>query len=246
MPDEQLIPLTPHRKGLLYNMRPHLMPPQASLTTWVDMSAAKDFRNEFSGPIRLTYTHLFVKAAALALHEQPEVNAIWTAKGILLLGVIRIGVALPVEGGMALVLIDNPQSKPLPLIAQEMLRQAEELRSRPPRFGVINRLPQIMATLILNYFKHYPPQVIRRNLNLGVSNFGQWGIDLTIPAITIGPAVVTPGRVADRAVAINGVLEVRPIVSLTLAYDCRVTDDLRVSRFLGRLKALLENPQVLS
>jgi pyruvate/2-oxoglutarate dehydrogenase complex dihydrolipoamide acyltransferase (E2) component len=47
-------------------------------------------------------------------------------------------------------------------------------------------------------------------------------------------------------VAIHGVLEARPTVSLTLVYDGRLIDDLQASRFLDRLKSLLENPQSLS
>jgi pyruvate dehydrogenase E2 component (dihydrolipoamide acetyltransferase) len=245
MSRQQLIPFNATRKYFLHTMKPSLVPSQASLTTWVDMSAAKDFRSKFNGPVRLTYTHLFVKTVAIALKEQPEVNAIWTAQGVLLLGDIRVGVPIPVEGGTRAVIIENPQLKPLPLIAHELDQQAEELKSIPLRFGIIDRLPQIMATLVLNYFKHYPPPVIRRNLTFQISNFGQWGIDRTIPPVT-RTAMVTPGRVDDRVVAIDGVLKVRPTVSLTLAYDCRVTDDLRASRFLGRLKSLLENPQALS
>lgn len=244
----QLIPLDPRRKYLLYLMKPRLMAPQASLTMWVDMSLANTFRRHFESPIRLTYTHLIVKAAALALEEESEVNSVWTARGILHLGDIRIGLPVHVEGGTPDVVIENPQSKSLPLIAQELDEMAAELRSKPIRPGkeeLLLRLPQTIATLAIKYLKNYPPPSVKRDFIFRITNFGQWGIDRTIPAITSSP-MLTTGRVADRVMAVDGVLDIRPTVSLTLAYDCRVIDDTQASRFLVRLKDLLENPQTLS
>jgi pyruvate dehydrogenase E2 component (dihydrolipoamide acetyltransferase) len=246
MPIEQVIRFNPHRKHFFYNLKPRLVPPQATLTTWVDMSAAKDFRNHFKGPIRLTYTHLFVKAAAMALQEQPRVNAVWTARGIVLCGDICIGVPVPVEGGFLPVGLKNPQSKSLSLIAQEFTQQAEELRSRPLKFGITTRLPQSIATWVIFCLKNYRPPIFRDKLTFMLSNFGQWGLDRIIGVITNYSAMVAPGRIADRVTAINGILEVRPTVSLTLAYDCRLIDDLQASQFLSRLKSLLENPQSLA
>ena len=67
MPPRQVIPLNPERKYHLYNLKPWLAPPQASVARWVDMSLANTFRRHLQSPVRLTYTHLFIKAAALAL-----------------------------------------------------------------------------------------------------------------------------------------------------------------------------------
>jgi len=212
------------------------------------MSPVNTFRRHFESPIRLTYTHLIVKAAALALEEQPEVNAVWTARGILRLGDIRIGLPVHVEGGTPEMVIDNQHSKSLPLIAQELAELAAKSRTKPIRLGqeeLLLRLPQTIATLAIKYLRNYPPANVKRQFIFRISNFGQWGIDRTIPAIT-GSPMLTTGRVADRVVAIDGVLDIRPTLSLTLAYDCRVIDDTQASRFLGRLKALLEDPQTLS
>jgi pyruvate dehydrogenase E2 component (dihydrolipoamide acetyltransferase) len=194
----------------------------------------------------LTYTHLFVKAAGLALQEHPRVNAVWTARGIVLYGDVCIGVPVPVEGGFLPVGLKNPQSKSLSLIAQELTQMADELRSQALRFGVITRLPPSIATWVIYFLKNYRPPFFRDKLTFMLSNFGQWGLDRALGVITNYSAMVAPGRIADRMVAVNGVLEVRPVVSLTLVYDGRLIDDLQASRFLDRLKSLLENPQSLS
>jgi len=244
----QLIPLNPRRKFLLYLMRPQLMAPQASLTVWVDMSQADTFRRHYDSPIRLTYTHLFIKAASMALDEQPEVNSVWTARGILRLGIVRIAVPVHVEDGTPEVVIENSQVKSLPLIAQELDELSAELRSKPVRPGkeaLLFHLPKTIATLAIKYLQNYPPPRIKRDFIFRISNFGQWGIDRATPAITSSPNLTT-GMVTDRLAAVDGVLGIRPTVSLTLAHDCRVIDDIQASRFLVRLKDLLENPQTLS
>ena len=248
----QLIPLNPRRKYFLYILKPRLVAPQASLTIWVDMSPANTFRRHFDSPIRLTYTYLFIKAAALALEEHPEVNAVWTAGGILRLGDIRFCVPVHVEGstlGVVDVNIENVQFKSLPMIAQELVELAAESRTKPIRHGkaeLLLRLPQTIATLVLKYLTNYPPPSVKRDFVFRITNFGQWGIDRTIPANITSSPMLTAGRVADRVVVVDGVLDARPTLCLTLAYDCRVIDDTQASRFLGRLKALLENPQTLS
>ena len=246
MPSKHLIPVDPHRKRLLYNMRPKLVPPQGSMTTWVDMSEANTMRRHFEGPIRLTYTHILIKATAVALEEQPWVNAVWTARGIRHHGDIRIGVPVQVEYGFFPVAVVNPHSKPMPLIAQELAELAAEAGSNPPRSGILVRLPQTIATLAIHYLKNYPLPIFKEKFTFMLSNLGQWGLDRTIPVVTHYSAMLTPGRVADRVVAIDGVLDARPTVSLTLAYDCRLIDDVQASRFLRLLRGLMENPQILS
>ncbi len=241
----QVIPLNPERKYYLYNLKPWLVPPEASVTTWIDMSAAKTLRRQFESTVHLTYTHLFIKATALALKEQPEVNAVWTARGILLLGDIRIGVTVNMGDYFPSVVIENPQSESLPEIAWELDKLIAESRSKEVRFSLVGRLPLIMASLVTAYLKSYPPRIFRRLFMFQLSNFGQWGIDRTIGVITRWP-LLTLGNIADRVVAINGALSIRPTISFTLLYDCRVIDDVQASRFLARLKALLENPESLS
>ena len=256
MSTAKLIPLSQRRKYLLYLFKRRLMAPRASLTVWADMSLANAFRRQLESPIPLTYTHLFIKAAALALEEQPEVNSVWTARGILRLGDIRICIPVHVEGStpqvaevaeVADVVIENAQSKSLPLIAQELAELAAESRTKPVRVekaDLLLRLPQTIATLAIRYVMNYPLAGVRRIFMFRVSNFGEGGIDHTIPAITSSP-MLAAGRVANRLVAIDGDLEMRLTASLTLAYDCRVIDDIQASRFLVRLKTLLENPQSL-
>jgi pyruvate dehydrogenase E2 component (dihydrolipoamide acetyltransferase) len=58
-------------------------------------------------------------------------------------------------------------------------------------------------------------------------------------------AIMGIGRIRERAVPVGGKLEIRPIVTLSLAFDHRVTDGAPAAAFLSQIKAALEAPENL-
>jgi uncharacterized OsmC-like protein len=77
--------------------------------------------------------------------------------------------------------------------------------------------------------------------SLTVSNLGMYGIRAGTPVISPGePALVFVGAIEDRPVVLNGGLAIRPMLTLSVAYDHRIVDGAAAARFTASLKATLE------
>jgi pyruvate dehydrogenase E2 component (dihydrolipoamide acetyltransferase) len=76
-----------------------------------------------------------------------------------------------------------------------------------------------------------------------VTNLGERGVETVFPVI-IPPqvAMVGFGTITEQAVAVRGMLDVRPAVDVSLAADHRVTDGHRGSTFLNTINQLLQDP----
>jgi pyruvate dehydrogenase E2 component (dihydrolipoamide acetyltransferase) len=55
-------------------------------------------------------------------------------------------------------------------------------------------------------------------------------------------AILGVGRIQDKPVAINGLLEIRPMMTLSLSFDHRAMDGAPAAAFLTELKQILESP----
>ena len=81
---------------------------------------------------------------------------------------------------------------------------------------------------------------------LTVTNLGEQGVE-AVYGVIYPPqvALVGFGRVADRPWAVDGLLGVRPIVTLTLAADHRASDAMTGGRFLAAVDDHLQHPEEL-
>jgi pyruvate dehydrogenase E2 component (dihydrolipoamide acetyltransferase) len=79
-----------------------------------------------------------------------------------------------------------------------------------------------------------------------ISNLGMFGIE-SFTAIINPPeaAILAVGKMVDTPVAVEGQMMLRPMMQLTVSADHRISDGATVARFLGELKATLENPYLL-
>jgi len=79
-----------------------------------------------------------------------------------------------------------------------------------------------------------------------ISNLGMYGID-EFRAIINPPeaAILAVGRVAERPVAVEGQIGIRPMVKLSLSADHRLVDGAICARFLQDLKRALEKPELM-
>ena len=77
--------------------------------------------------------------------------------------------------------------------------------------------------------------------SLTVSNLGMFGIRAGTPVINLGePLLVFVGAVEDRPAVVNGQIVVRPLLTLSVAYDHRVADGVAAAKFTHGLKEALE------
>lgn len=168
---------------------------------------------------KITYTDLLVRLTAAALRKYPRLNASWQNGNIVLNADINIGLAVAVEEGLL-----------VPVIQQADVMTLSQLASR--RSEIVARAKA--GKLALD------------DLSGGtftISNLGMYGVD-AFNAIVNPPqaAILAVSRIADRVVPVNRQPAVQPMMTLSLSCDHRVVDGARGAEFLQALAELIEEP----
>jgi pyruvate dehydrogenase E2 component (dihydrolipoamide acetyltransferase) len=181
---------------------------------------------ENSHHIRITHTDLLVALTARVLLQHPRLNASWTAEGILLHDHVNMGVAIAVDDGVVAAVIRNAHTARLAEIATQRRDVAERARA-----GKLRPADIADATFTIS--------------NLGMYQVDQFSAIITPPQA----AILAVGAIVDRVVAVPGqpevLIEVRPMMILTLSCDHRVTDGARAAQFLACLAEAMREPAKL-
>lgn len=169
--------------------------------------------------LKLTLTDLLVKLVGEALKEFPIVNASFLDDRIRVYQEINIGVAVGFEEGLLVPVIRNVDQKTISQICQEL----KELGNKV-------------------YNKKLLPQEYSGG-TFTLTNLGMFGVE-TFHAIINPPesAILAVGSIKQSAVVIDGRIESRPVMNLSLSVDHRILDGIMAARFLGRVKELIESP----
>jgi pyruvate dehydrogenase E2 component (dihydrolipoamide acetyltransferase) len=201
--------------------------PHFHISSTIDLGRAMDWlsvENE-RRPIaeRLLYGVVLLKAVALALHDVPELNAIWTGAVAEQKTAIHIGVAISLRGGglVAPALHDTDKRS-----LSELMNQFRDLVQRA-RAGSLRSSELSDPTIT-------------------VTSLGETGAE-SVMGLIYPPqvALVGFGRLARRVVPIEDAIGVRPTINATLSADHRVVDGHRGSVFLAALDHLLQEPEKL-
>jgi pyruvate dehydrogenase E2 component (dihydrolipoamide acetyltransferase) len=170
----------------------------------------------------VTFNDVVVKAAALAVAEHPELNAALDGDDLVLFAEINVGIAVDTPRGLVVPVIRCVDRRGLADIAAEARRLADKARNTGLEAADL------------------------QGGSLSVSNLGPYGIRAGTPVLNAPEAVlVFVGAVEERPVVRDGAVVVRSMVTLSIAYDHRVTDGAAAARLTGRIKTLLEDPAVL-
>jgi pyruvate dehydrogenase E2 component (dihydrolipoamide acetyltransferase) len=169
----------------------------------------------------ITHTDLLVALVARALVKHPKMNASWTGSAIQLNPNVNISIAIAVKDGVVGAVIPNADTASLAGISAKRQDLAERARS--------GRL--------------HPPDVTGGTFT--ISNLGMFGVD-AFSAIITPPqaAVLAVGRIADRVVPVNGLIGIRPILTMTLSSDHRVVDGAQAAAFLKDVAEALTSAQL--
>ena len=169
--------------------------------------------------VKLTYTDLLLWVIARALHEHPEINVTISGDGIRQLKDVNLGLAIAVAEGLIVPVMRQADQKSL----------VEVVTTR--------------ADLVLRASQGRIELGEMRGGSMTLTNLGMFGID-QFDAIINPPesCILAVGSVTDKPVAYQGQVVVRPRMNLTLAIDHRVLDGVSGSRFLQRIKQLIEQP----
>ncbi len=201
----------------------------AMLTTFneVDMTELLALRrrlNERLSPqgLRLGITAFFVKAVVPALREFPRLNAEVQGEEMILKYYYDIGVAVGDPEGLVVPVVRDADRKSLLEVEREIQAYAEKAAQ---------------GRLTLEDL---------RGGTFTITNGGVFGSLLSTPILN-PPQVGILGlhRIEDRPVALRGEVVVRPMMYVALTYDHRIVDGREAVQFLGRVKELVENPDLL-
>ncbi|MCE1255253.1 MAG: 2-oxo acid dehydrogenase subunit E2 [Anaerolineae bacterium] len=202
--------------------------PHIHETISIDMTETKRLHERVAPVIKeqtglkVSMTAILVYAIARLLKRHPYLNSSFTGEEIVLWDDVHIGVATNLDDYLIVPVVREAQNKDLREIVDTMASLLEKARSK--------RLEPSEMT----------------GSTFTISNLGMFGIE-DFTAIINPPesAILAVGKIIDTPVFINGNVEVRPIMKVTLAADHRVNDGVRVARFLSDLKGSLENPYLL-
>lgn len=217
------IPLSQMRKVIAKRLVQSIGPiPTFYLTAEVDMERAAEAREALLAADpdgKFSFNDIIIRAAAAALRQHQWVNAWWMDDAIRQWREVHIGVAVAIDEGLITPVIRDADGKSLREIAAEVRELAGRARAK-------KLLPEEYT-----------------GATFTISNLGMFGID-DFTAIINPPeaAILAVGRIEPRAVVVNGAVQVRRRMRITLSCDHRVIDGATGAKFLQTLVAMLENP----
>jgi len=201
--------------------------PHYYLAHTVDFGAARDWLTRFNASVpvaeRLIDAVLLVKAIALAVGEIEGFNGHFQDGHFQRSDAVHVGAAIAMRGGglVAPALLDANR-KDLKTLMREFSDLVTRVRSGHMRSGELTS-----ATITL-------------------TSLGSEAVDVLFPVINPPQvAIIGAGAVADRPWVSEGQLALRPVLTITLAADHRVTDGRAGSKLLRRIADLLSHPETL-
>ena len=184
--------------------------------------AAAQYQEEFQARhngTRLGFMSFFVKAAVNALKEIPELNAEIDGDEIVYKNFYNIGVAVSTPQGLVVPVVRDADAKNMAEIEKNIV----ELGTRA-RDGKITMDDMQGGTFT-------------------VTNGGIFGSLLSTPILnTPQTAILGMHKIQDRPMAVNGKVEILPMMYLALSYDHRIIDGKESVGFLVTVKEMLEDP----
>lgn len=195
--------------------------PHFYLTSEINMDAcanAKDQLNK-NTETKISYNDLIVKACALALRKNPDVNISWSGDKIVYHHDIHIGVAVAIEDGLVVPVIKHTDRKSIEAIKLEINDKAIRAKSKKLNLDEMQG----------NTFT--------------ISNLGMYDIeDFTAIINPPDACILAVGSVVKKPAVINDQITISNRMKVTLSCDHRAVDGATGAKFLQSLKSLLENP----
>ena len=202
----------------------------AMLTTYneADMTAILKIRSEFKDQffskhgVKLGFMSFFVKACCKALEEVPEVNAQIDEDHIIYKHYVNMGVAVGTDNGLVVPVLKNADTMSFSDIEKEINKMG--LRARDGKLSMDDMTGGTFT----------------------ISNGGIYGSLMSSPILNSPESgILGMHKIQDRPIAIDGKIEIRPMMYLALSYDHRIVDGKGAVTFLVRVKENLEDPRRL-
>ncbi|SEK94952.1 2-oxoglutarate dehydrogenase complex dihydrolipoyllysine-residue succinyltransferase [Halomonas daqiaonensis] len=199
----------------------------AMLTTYneVDMGAVMDLRAQYKDTFlkahdtKLGFMGFFVKAASEALKRFPDVNASIDGTDIVYHGYQDIGVAVSTPRGLVVPVLRDTDTMKIADVEKSIVDFGK--RARDGKLGIDEM----------------------QGGTFTITNGGIFGSLMSTPIINPPQtAILGMHKIQERPMAVNGKVEIRPMMYLAVSYDHRMIDGKDAVQFLVTIKELLEDP----
>jgi 2-oxoglutarate dehydrogenase E2 component (dihydrolipoamide succinyltransferase) len=228
-PDEERVRLSRRRQTIARRLV-EAQQTAAMLTTFneVDMTAVMEIRGRRKASFQETYgvglgfMSFFTKAVVGALKAFPDVNSELDGDELVLKKYYDIGIAVGTDQGLVVPVVRDADRKSFAEIEKDIKSLATRARE-----GKLT-LPELTGGTFT------------------ITNGGVYGSLLSTPILNV-PQVGILGmhNIQQRPVAVDGKVEIRPMMYIALSYDHRVVDGATSVQFLVKIKQLLEDPETL-
>jgi len=226
--DEEVVDATPMLRAVARRMsESKATVPHFYLDAEIDMGRALELREELNQALagddeRISVNDLVVRAAALALIENPKFHRSWHDGRLVLHKSAHVGIAVALDDGLIVPVLRSVEQKSVREIARETRDLVERARA--------GRLKQTEI----------------EGGTFSVSNLGMFGIPSFSAVVNPPePGILAVGAAVKRAVVIDDAVQVRPIMAVTLSVDHRATSGAEGARLLASIKRLIEQPVLL-
>jgi 2-oxoglutarate dehydrogenase E2 component (dihydrolipoamide succinyltransferase) len=199
----------------------------AMLTTFneIDMTAVMELRKKYQTQfkekhgIKLGLMSFFIKASTEALKVYPGVGSFINGDDIIVPRFTDVAVAVQTDKGLMVPVIRNTQALNLAEVEISLADLADKAR----------RSKLSLEEMTGGTFT--------------ITNGGVFGSMLSTPILNPPQsAILGMHNIVERPVAINGIVEIRPVMYVALSYDHRVIDGRDSVGFLVKVKELIESP----
>ena len=227
--NEERVPMTRLRRRIAERLK-QAQNTAAMLTTFneVDMGAVMALREHYKESfekrhkVKLGFMGFFVKAAIQGLKEIPAVNGEIDGTDIIYKNHYDIGVAVGTEQGLVVPVVRDADKLSLPQIEAKIGELGK--RARDGKLAIEDLTGGTFT----------------------ISNGGVYGSLMSTPILNPPQSgILGMHKIQQRPMALDGKVEIRPMMYLALSYDHRIIDGREAVTFLVRMKECLEDPQRL-
>ena len=222
------IPLTKMRKVIAQRLgdskrtAPHFYIDMTTDATALSAMRQEMVKKQEQLGVKVTFNDIIIKLVAHALTEFPLVNASYQDEYIRSYSIVNIGVAVGIDDGLVVPVLNNADKKSISQIGKEVRVLAKKAKDK-------KLLPQDYA-----------------GGTFTITNLGMFGVE-TFHAIINPPeaGILAVSSVIEKPMVVDGRVEIRPCMTISLSVDHRVVDGVLAARFLGRVRELIESPYLL-
>ena len=224
MPPAEVIELTSTRKTIARRLTEAWQAPVFQLGVSAEMTETLALRERLverlvEGDAKPTVNDVLTKLVAVALTRHPAVNATFSGDAIHRSSLANVGIAVAAPNGLIVPVIRNADR----LTVQEIARARADLVARA-RDGKLT-LPDL------------------QDGTFTISNLGMYGVEQFVAVLNPPQvAILAVGAVKEMPVAVDGEIDVAPVMQLMLTCDHRAIDGADGAEFLRTLVAFVEQP----